>query len=465
MRTRTVEDRKEGAGSAGYQRTHDKERLNKIGRYVEYGFPLSTESRLDPHEHAELVNPGWLPTAILVNVIAHDQTRPRKGKDRSVDSAHVVRVIEEGKFTYLDFPENTFVDQDLQLPPLEIIDGQHRLLASDTVHDLSKDYEVPIVIFDNLPLSWQAYLFWVINVEPKRINTSLAFDLYPDLRDQDWLQRGESVKIYQEHRSQELTEVLWKHPQSPWRDRVELFGKRVDGHVSNAAVIRSLMSTFVRPWPKTSETDDELTRLGGLFGSIDRHGDRYVVRWRRPEQAAFLLLAWTAMKDAIARTQAKWKRSLEQELLKKGTLSSDFAFAGAYTLLGTDQGFRAICFAFNALTQVQHENIGLLELESQEGHSEPTDEAVSEALKMLSDKRKLSQFLVDIADVLATNIDWRTSGAPGLEADEKVTQGQYRGSSGYSALNRATLLAAKKSDSLLVAEAATDVLRIQGWNE
>lgn len=465
VRTRTIEDRKEGSAGTGYQRTHDKDRLNKIGRYVEYGFPLSSEKGLDPKQHSELVNPGWLPTAILVNVLAHDQSRPRKGKDRFVQPDHVVRVVEDGQLAYLDFPEDTFVDQDAQLPPLEIIDGQHRLLASDTVDDLPADYQVPIVIFDNLPLNWQAYLFWVINVEPKRINTSLAFDLYPDLRDQDWLQRGESVKIYQEHRSQELTEVLWKHPQSPWRERVELFGKRVDGHVSNAAVIRSLMATFVRPWAKTSGPDDEVTRLGGLFGSIDRKGERYVVRWRRPEQAAFLLLSWTAVKEAVAKSRAPWKVKLLEQLQKAGGAPPDFGFSGQYSLLGTDQGFRAICFAFNALSQVCPEDIGLLELESQDGDSEPTNEAVSDALSLLSKNHKLSQFLADVADSLASGVDWRLSSAPGLDIDEKARQGQYRGSSGYSALNRAALAAASQSTSEVVKAAANDVRRLQGWTE
>jgi hypothetical protein len=332
------------------------------------------------------------------------------------------------------------------------------------VPTLSEDYEVPIVVFDNLPLNWQAYLFWVINVEPKRINTSLAFDLYPDLRDQDWLQRGESIKIYQQHRSQELAEVLWRHPQSPWKDRVELFGKRADGHVSNAAVIRSLMATFVRPWPKTTGTSEEISRLGGLFGSIDRGGESYVIRWRRPEQAAFLLLAWSAMKDAVAKTSVAWKEDLVRQAKAAGNASADPAFSGPYTLLGTDQGFRAVCFAFNALSQLQHANIGLLDIESPEGDSEPTDESVSQAIVRLSAYPKLTSFLVDGARALADGVDWRTSSAPGLDRDVQVRQAQYRGSSGYSALNRATLLAANSSKSSLVSAAAQQAIELQGWN-
>jgi hypothetical protein len=269
------------------------------------------------------------------------------------------------------------------------------LLATDLI-SLPIDYQVPVVIFDNLPLTWQAYLFWVINVEPKRINTSLAFDLYPELRDQDWLKRGESIKIYQEHRSQELAEVLWRNSSSPWKDRIELFGKRVDGHVSNAAAIRSLMATFVRTWAKGNDagTDPEdITKLGGLFGSIDRNGTRYIIRWRRPEQAAFLILCWSAVRSATAVSKAPWKLALAETAGKSGGDAAAFAFAGPYTLLATDQGFRAISFAYNSMAQLVYDKIGLLEIEGSEDESEPSDELVARALGQLESNRSLTSFV------------------------------------------------------------------------
>jgi hypothetical protein len=48
-----------------------------------------------------------------------------------------------------------------------------------------------LVAFHGLDLSWQAYLFWTINIKPKRINPSLAFDLYPLLRSENWLDKAE----------------------------------------------------------------------------------------------------------------------------------------------------------------------------------------------------------------------------------------------------------------------------------
>jgi len=463
VQPRTIEDRR-ASNTAGYQRTHDEDRLSKIGRYLEYGFPLSTERGLDPQAHSELVNPGWLPTSILVNMLGANELRLRKGKERTVATADLVSISTNGIHHELNFPVADF-DPAQALPPLEIVDGQHRLLAIDLI-SLPDEYEVPVVIFDNLPLTWQAYLFWVINVEPKRINTSLAFDLYPELRDQEWLKRGESIKIYQEHRSQELTEVLWRNPSSPWKDRIELFGKRVDGHVSNAAVIRSLMATFVRTWAKGSDngTDPEdIKKLGGLFGSIDKGGARYIIRWRRPEQAAFLILCWSAVREATVASKAPWKHALAEGEGKAGAEAASYAFAGPYTLLATDQGFRAICFAYNSLAQVVFDKIGLLDIEGSEEESDPNEELVARALKQLNSNRGLTTFVQAVAVAIVDGVDWRTSAATGISDSDKIVQGQYRGSSGYKALNKATLTAASKSKDDIVREAATRARAILGW--
>jgi hypothetical protein len=67
------------------------------------------------------------------------------------------------------------------LAPIEVIDGQHRLWAFED-NDYADEFDLPVVAFHGLDISWQAYLFWTINIKPKKINSSLAFDLYPLLR-------------------------------------------------------------------------------------------------------------------------------------------------------------------------------------------------------------------------------------------------------------------------------------------
>ncbi|MEP5087890.1 MAG: DGQHR domain-containing protein, partial [Paracoccaceae bacterium] len=264
--TRDVSQRGDPDSIQGYQRMHEENRSKKINRFVHFGYPLSTSQNLVPSQHEHLINPGWLPNAIIVNVIPSGSQRVKGGRNAVVPKDLEVSIGEDQYGSHLNIPSESEIDKlqksgSVFVEPIEIIDGQHRLFASDYGEKFGNDYQVPIVVFDNLSLGWQAYLFWTINVEPKKINASLAFDLYPELRRQEWLEQSETIKIYQEHRSQEMAEALWSHPQSPWKGRIELHGRRKRGNVSNAAFIRSLNSSFIKKWNRGE-------RVGGLFGSI-----------------------------------------------------------------------------------------------------------------------------------------------------------------------------------------------------
>src|SRR5258708_39494922 len=78
---RTTKDRTRGAVDLGIQRRHEVDRSNEIARFVEYGYPwsdLSKKKRELPEFH-DLRKPGWLPTAIVVNVLSvHDSRLGRK---------------------------------------------------------------------------------------------------------------------------------------------------------------------------------------------------------------------------------------------------------------------------------------------------------------------------------------------------------------------------------------------------
>ncbi len=189
------------------------------------------------------------------------------------------------------------------LPPFEVIDGQHRLWAFDADDKVTADFQLPVVAFHGLDISWQAYLFYTINIKPKRINPSLAFDLYPLLRAEDWLERAEEHVVYRETRSQELTEALWSYPESPWYDRINMLGERGIKTVTQNAWIRALTATFVKPW------ESRAGRAGGLFG--ERFGDKdEVLRWSRAQQAAFLIFSWSALREAINDSYADWVSAL-----------------------------------------------------------------------------------------------------------------------------------------------------------
>jgi DGQHR domain-containing protein len=278
-----------------------------------------SEARRKSADFNDLRKPGWLPTAIVVNILEKTDER----NDRKVSISDLVTLHTDGEHCNLTLPYEEWSEDwhPSSIPPLEIIDGQHRLWAFD--RDSDQRFELPIVAFHGLDVSWQAYLFWTINIKPKRINASLAFDLYPLLRAEDWLDRGEGHSVYRETRSQELTEFLWSHPDSPWYDRINMLGERQNPWVTQSAWIRSLMATFVRSW------ETRRSNMGGLFGSrIEGGAD--VLDWSRAQQAAFLLYAWQQPYASIHKSSATWAKSLRNRANKDHTHASlgDPAFYG-----------------------------------------------------------------------------------------------------------------------------------------
>lgn len=458
--TRTIENRRQGGVKAGYQRAHKSERSREISRYLEYGYPLSKQQGLDVDHHETLVHPGWFPTAILANVMRAGDVRFRHGKDLKVSEHRALRIVADEGGVYLELPDfyvaGNAEDAHGGLEPVEIIDGQHRLFAIDEL-SIPDDYELPVVFFDGMSEEQQAYLFWVVNVEPKKINTSLAFDLYPELRSQEWLEGGEGVKVYQEHRAQDLTDALWRHPDSPWFERIQLHGNRVAGHVSNVAFIRAITASFVRKWAGEG-------RIGGLFGSIKGGGKHYILRWNRAQQAAYLIACWTAVHEAVIRSQSDWVNSLRKDGApvqasiyddELSEFAENVAFSGAHSLLATDQGCRAIFVVYNSLSQLVISDIGLDGWDFNDEGEGATPAAVSAALESFKGLPEANSFLAKVADALVNGgVDWRTSGAPGLSEPQKRMQAAYRGSSGYRTLQMDCFKSLSESDDPMVSAAA-----------
>ena len=443
--------RKEHSKGAGYQRALEQSRTRKISRFIESGFPLSSDTSLAPEKYPNLVHPGWLPTAILVNVLSDSDERERGGKKLRVAQERLLHIEHTDNQDFLIIPEEQFDltevgDTTNELQPIEIIDGQHRVFSVDNFEKFPEDYQVPVVIFDGLSESWQAYLFWVINVEPKRINTSLAFDLYPELRTQSWLEHGENIKIYQEHRAQELTELMWRHSDSVWKDRIELFGTRVSGHVSNASFIRSLTSTFIRKWTNPD-------KLGGLFGSIDENNR--ILPWKRAQQAAFLIFCWKMLSEQLDRVEANWLGAFSKEQDEYGRPD---ALTNGKSLLATDQGVRTVHYLFNTFCIKNYEELGLQDWYMSNVPDAPEDESISEALQELYKNNKLQSYLVALIEPLLKYLDWRTSNASGLSGEDKQIQSAYRGSAGYSLLKKNALRALLKAQDRKIVSIANDLL-------
>ncbi len=285
IKRRTTEGGRLRTDDPNIQRRHEKARSEEIKKFVGHGYPWSTLGRAkrESGQFDDLRKPGWLPTAIIVNILRHGDGRA----DGHVHQDDIIVVEDQGKAARLRLPESFsgagWEPKDWH--PIEVIDGQHRLWAfEDDPSD--GEFELPVVAYHGLDVSWQAYLFWTINIKPKRINSSLAFDLYPLLRTEDWLERAEGLAVYRETRAQELTESLWAHPASPWHRRINMLGESGlrEVMVSQAAWIRALTATYVRSWESRGAS------IGGLYGA-PVGGQQGVLPWSRAQQAAFLIAA------------------------------------------------------------------------------------------------------------------------------------------------------------------------------
>lgn len=432
------------AQDMGIQRQHDRERSDEIARFVRYGYPWSTlsEAKRKSSDFDDLRKPGWLPTSIVINIIPRGDLR----NGTAVDDADVVSIEERGEDVFLRLPYGVWSKMWVPkgVPPFEIIDGQHRLFAFDAEN--GEDFDLPVVAFCGLDISWQAYLFWTINIKPKKINASLAFDLYPLLRGEDWLNRAEGHLVYRETRAQELTEALWSYPKSPWYDKINMLGERKVGGVTQSAWVRSLMATLIKPWRGPGG------RIGGLFGGRLSE-DEEVLGWSRAQQAAFLIFGWEAFRDAVKQSKEKWATSLRHaQGLDLG--GDDPAFYGPSSMIYTDQGVRGILHVFNDLCFVAASKLKLRAWRLDEDAAAADEKAVAAAMKTIA-KQPVADFLSDIAFLLAT-FDWRLSSAPHLSEAERRSKLVFRGSSGYKEIRAQLLqhLAVGETDLAKAAKAA-----------
>ncbi len=378
-----------------------------------------------------LRKPGWLPTAIIVNILTDGDKRD----NGTIGKKDLITVVDNEQPATIQLPASfsgpTWEPETIF--PLEVIDGQHRLWAFEEF-DPGKDFQLPVVAFHGLDRSWQAYLFWSVNITPKRINRSLAFDLYPLLRKEDWLNKFAGHSIYRETRCQELVEALWSHPESPWHERINMLGETSQQlgtdvpMVTQAAWIRSLMASFVKEWA------EEGVRIGGLFGA-GRSSDELTLPWNRAMQVAFLIFAGRALRTAVTRSKSDWAkrlRTIEQRELFAD--DHDLAFYGKYSLLATDQGIRGWLQTTNDLCYIAADDLELHGWDWDTIYSQrnaralaATDEgAVNLALASL-DGSKIGTFLFDLGHALSS-YDWRTSSTPGLTEEERLKQAVFRGS-------------------------------------
>lgn len=456
------------ANDPNVQRGHEEGRSALIREYVQFGYPwceMNASRRSSPGAN-DLRKPGWLPSSILVNVLPVGAARNGK-KLASADAVEALTTTDQPSLCLPAAYRNGW--EPTSIFPLEVIDGQHRLWAFDEFNP-GDDFELPVVAFIDLDRSWQAYLFWSVNITPKRINKSLAFDLYPLLRRENWLERFAGHSIYRETRCQELVEALWSSELSPWSGRINMLGestanREVPGPmVTQAAWIRSLMATFVKQWEGSG------TKIGGVFGASGGE-HQLLLPWNRPMQAALLIFAGNCLRESIASSRAKWAISLRSGYQGKLLDEEDPAFYGQHSLLTTDQGIRGFLFILNDLLYVSSDELELdkwtaedvfaaISAKKAAATAATEEEHQRGAIKSLK-KTEFAKFIASIADGLK-DYDWRTSSAPGISAEDRLKQAVFRGSSGYKEM-RLRLLGHLQQKSGSVAKAARVAMQWLGY--
>lgn len=431
------------------QRKHSSQRINEIREFVRGGYPWSTISREQRKSEAynNLQMPGWLPTSIIANILASGSERNQK----TISPEDVIRIEEvDDNFVDIVLPRKIWTDQWSPLVlPVEIIDGQHRIKAFDNIQQLKGNYEFPIVAFDNLDFTWQAYLFYTINIKPKRINTSLAYDLMPLLRIQDWLEYDlDGPDIYKKVRAQELTELLWSVPESPWYDRINMLGDtgaNKGGPVSQNAFVSALINSFVKKWDG---------KIGGLFGGELHEGEQDVIQWDKETQAAFLIFIWKAISKAVGRSKAEWVKVLKNKSNGDRHREIAKAFLHSQSFFSTDQGVRAVLNVFNDMAFVANDLIGLNAFSADIDYEGFTPlEVIEHIVESFRDNRPINDFINAVAKEIVDGFDWRTPAAFDMtdpDDDElRLRQSAFRGSGGYREMRAQLVRILTKSNKIV----------------
>ena len=451
-------DRTKSSEDLGIQRAHQRERSEEIRRFVEFGYPWSDlrEAKRRSDEFSDLRQPGWLPTALVVNILTPGDER----KGKRVSEADLVEIKELGDGTpRLLLPEG-FGKKSWQIesiPPIEVIDGQHRLWAFEETW-FKEDYELPVVAFVGLDMSWQAYLFYTINIKPKKINPSLAFDLYPLLRTEKWLEKFEGHRIYRETRAQEIVDRLWWYRGSPWYHRINMLGEkgRKGAMVTQAAWVRALLASLVKSWEGGN------VKVGGLYGAlVGQH--KTVLPWTLNEQAAFLIFAGQIFRKAVEETKAPWTEALRNVLQQRELFTDhdneDRAFFGPNNLLNQDQGVRTLLQVINDLCFLRADWLRLQDWGGGQGDVKD-EKQIDTSISSLRKEENIVGYLTELSEILAS-YDWRASSAPGLEEDQRTLKASFRGAGGYRELRRDVLMhiSKGKGDVAEVADKVRKVLR------
>ncbi|MCX5847382.1 MAG: DGQHR domain-containing protein [Deltaproteobacteria bacterium] len=180
------------AGDDNFQRPFDPKRIIEIRNYVSGKDKLYKKGK-------EIYAKGYIPNAIVLNLSSR------------------YKLTESDKKFYLNFPDTESVSKFKE--SIEIIDGQHRLLAfnEECVHDLEKQpYLMCFVAFINLSSDEKKEIFMVLNERQKTVDKNIL------LRHKKLL----NLLLDEEETRYEVIAKLNDENDSPFYNRVIMAGEK-----------------------------------------------------------------------------------------------------------------------------------------------------------------------------------------------------------------------------------------------
>jgi len=206
----------DGSSVSGSQREINDARVNEIGRY------LKTPD-------------ASIPNTIILSANYRE------------DDSLVVEPNERW-----EYEDGKIVVPNSELKICSIIDGQHRLKGFDNI---DVDMDLPCSIFIDLPPSMQAYVFSTINFNQKKVDKSLAYQLFGyqvDESDSDlWSPDILAIKI---------SRVFQKD--GPFKGRIRIIGQSSMNDswtVSSASFIEGVLSLIT---PNSKNDKYEISKKG-----------------------------------------------------------------------------------------------------------------------------------------------------------------------------------------------------------
>lgn len=179
--------------------------------------------------------------------------------------------ISENKWKIVKYKTENGCEEDLlEIPELKVngsvIDGQHRLFSFKHLNiDEQKNYELLCTLYLDLPNPYQAYIFASINMNQRKVDKSLAYELYGyDLNDEEsnkW--SPEKLAVYLTRKLNTDTKSIFKGHILLAANNDEILKqlsekKSINWSISTAAIVEGILS-LISSNPKRDRDELQLT--------------------------------------------------------------------------------------------------------------------------------------------------------------------------------------------------------------